>query len=525
MRTRIKSLLFCCYFVLTSLIGNTQVIFERHTNEVYIYLSTMAQKGIIELNDLITPISKNSIIKALNKIKQNENKITSIEKVELNFYLRQLEDEDYFKFQKVKTTDFSLVASPIITGAYSSGKHISIQKRSVGINLWGTAGKHWGYQFSFQDVNENGFGLDSGGFNLMYGSTIGKMLFRDPNQKNHQNFTETRAHISYAFKKGFISVGQDYLNWGYGENGKLVLSDKAPTYPYIRFNFQPTDWLNFEYTHAWLHSAIVDSNMSYEIPNNVFDFRREVFVNKYMASHSLNFRLKKGINFSLGESIIYNDQLQPGYLIPIMFFKAYDNLVNRSAIQSGSNGQFFFQFNARNQWLHKSHFYSTLFIDEVRLSSMLDSKTSRNQLGYNIGFSITDFILPSMTIGVEYTRVRPFVYRNFLPSQNYTHHKFLLGEWIGSNADKFIGYLRYTPMPRMKLQIRYQTVRKGIDGTLWQQYFEMPQMNFLRGSISNFNEFNSSVSYQLLSRCVVNLQYAHLNTQNSAGSFGILYGF
>jgi hypothetical protein len=522
---RIKHLLLLVFIVLINFSGNTQVVFERHTNEVYAYLSNMAQKGLIEWNDLVTPVPKSTILTALKKIAASDSKLTTIEKSELQFYLRQMQEEDLLKYQKIKNEDFTLALTPIVSASYLSGSKVAIQQKSIGINLWGTAGKHWGYQFSFQDVNETGTGLDSGGFNLMYGASTGKMLFRDPNQPKNQNYSEIRTHLSYAFKKGFISVGQDYLNWGYGENGKLVLSDKAPTYPYIRLHYQPTDWLNFEYTHAWLQSAVVDSNLSYGIPNNVFDFRREVFINKYMASHSVDFRLKKGVHFSLGESVIYNDQLQPGYLLPIMFFKAYDNIINRSAIQSGSNGQFFFQFSASNQWIPKSHFYSTLFIDEIRLSSIFNAQKARNQLGYNIGFSVTDFLLPSLTVGVEYTRVRPFVYRNFLSAQNYTHHNFILGEWIGANADKFIGYIKYTPIARMKLQLRYQTVRKGEAGTLWQQYYEQPQMGFLSTGYTNYTEINTSLSYQWLSRCTINLQYLQRNTPNSLASVGIQYGF
>jgi trigger factor len=53
---------------------------------------------------------------------------------------------------------------------------------------------------------------------------------------NRQNFAEVRASINYQFKKGSISLGKDQLLWGYGENGRIVLSDKAPTYPYIRLD-------------------------------------------------------------------------------------------------------------------------------------------------------------------------------------------------------------------------------------------------------------------------------------------------
>ncbi len=519
---RIKQLLLL--FLLIPIIGFSQTVYERHTNQVYAYLSIMAQKGYLEWNDLVTPLSKQQILEALTTLELSKNKLTIVEQKDLQFYLKEFSEISLSKYQKFQQDNFKLAFTPIITAGYQNGEAISVANKSVGLNVWGSISKHWGFQLAYQDVNETGTGLDSGAFNLMYGSTTGKMLFRDPNQQKNQNYNELRANISYTFKNGFISIGQDYLNWGYGVNGKLVLSDKAPSYPYIRLHYQPLHWLTFEYSHAWLHSGIVDSNLSYTIPNNVFDSQREVFVNKYMASHSIDFKLKKGVHLSMGESIIYNDQLQIGYLLPIMFFKAYDNIVNRSAIQSGSNGQFFFQLSARNQILSKSHFYSTLFIDEIRISSMLNAEKARNQVGYNIGFSITDFLLPAITVGLEYTKVRPFVYRNFLPAQNYTHHQFPLGEWIGSNADKWIGYIKYTPIAKLKLQLNYQSVRKGEIGTLWQQYYELPQMSFLNGSHDLYKEISFSSIYQILPRLNASAQYIHRYQQPSVANFAIQFG-
>lgn len=522
----IKKFILYLSLFLMPVLGKAQAIFERHTNEVYSFLSTMSQKGHIEWNDLVTPLPKNVILSALQILDTHKEQLNQVEQIELAFYLKQFQNKDLLTpYQQIKHNDFNLIYTPLVATGYQVGSSISVVKRSIGFNIWGQDTKHWGFQFSFQDINENGRGLDSGAFDLMYGSTTGKMIFRDPNQPNNQNYAEIRGHISYAFKNGYISVGQDYLNWGYGENGKIVLSDKAPTYPYLRFHYQPTHWLTFEYSHAWLHSAVVDSNATYTIPNSVFDFKREVFINKYMASHSLDFRIKKGVHFSLGESVIYNDQLQPGYLLPIMFFKAYDNIINRSAIQSGSNGQFFFQLNARNQWVAKSNIYATLFIDEIRLSKILDKSSARNQLGYNIGASITDVFIPTLKIGVEYTRIRPFVYRNFLPAQNYTHHQFLLGDWIGSNADKWIGYVNFKPIPKMKLQVSYQAVRKGAAGTLWQQYFEKPQMTFLNKELRHYDEVNTSISYQWMAKCVFSAQYIHRFQYPSVASMGIQFGF
>ena len=53
------------------------------------------------------------------------------------------------------------------------------------------------------------------------------------------------------------------MQWGYTENGRMVLSNKAPTYPYIRLDYQPFKWLTFNYVHAFLNSNIIDSVRSY----------------------------------------------------------------------------------------------------------------------------------------------------------------------------------------------------------------------------------------------------------------------
>ncbi|WP_204312118.1 hypothetical protein, partial [Escherichia coli] len=68
---------------------------------------------------------------------------------------------------------------------------------------------------------------------------------------------------SYTWKNGQISIGQDQMRWGYGENGRIVLSDKALAYPYVRFDYQPLKWLRFNYMNLWLNSNIIDSTRSY----------------------------------------------------------------------------------------------------------------------------------------------------------------------------------------------------------------------------------------------------------------------
>ena len=100
----------------------------------------------------------------------------------------------------------------------------------------------------------------------------------------------------------------------------------------------------------------------------------------------------KGLNLAIGESIVYSDKMDLGFLIPINLFKFYDNNRSNYLIEAGSNGQYFFSINSRNQ-IKNTHIYGTLFIDEIKVSALFNQKEKRNQLGYTIGASITDLLI------------------------------------------------------------------------------------------------------------------------------------
>jgi hypothetical protein len=229
----------------------------------------------------------------------------------------------------------------------------------------------------------------------------------------------------------------------------------------------------------------------------VYGGERIRYIPKFMATHSISIQFNKHLTFTAGESIVYSDRLDVGYLIPVNFFKIYDNIVNGGNILAGSNGQLFFQLSSRNQ-LPKTHLYSTLFIDEIRTSTMFNRNKSRNQLGFTFGASVTDVVVPYLTLSAEYTRVNPFVYNNLIPAQNYNNHGYSMGDWMGNNFDRFFVGLRYTPLPRLKCQLNYQFIRKGGAGTVEQQYFQQPQPDFLFNPQFNRREVSLRCSYELI---------------------------
>jgi hypothetical protein len=317
------------------------------------------------------------------------------------------------------------------------------------------------------------------------------------------NYSEVRGHVSYSWDKGSVSLGKDHLNWGYGENGKIVLDNKVNSYPMLRFDYQPTKWMQFNYTHAWLNSNIVDSNALYTTGVGAGSGELRVqFIPKYMATHSLVFTPTKGLNIAIGETVVYSDKTDVGFFIPVNFFKIYDNNRSNYNINAGSNGQFFIQASSRNQ-IKNTHLYGSMFIDEIRIATIFNKAKSRNQLGYTIGGSVTDILLPYLTLGTEYTRVNPFVYTNLVTAQNYTQYDRAMGDWMGNNFDRFMLFAKYNPIPKLNLYARFQSIRKGGLGSIAEQYLAEPQPPFLFDMQSNRKDWFLQFKYEWINNFYV----------------------
>jgi hypothetical protein len=62
--------------------------------------------------------------------------------------------------------------------------------------------------------------------------------------------------------------------------------------------------------------------------------------------------------------------------------------------------------------------YGSFFIDEIRLGGIAgDSANTRNQTAYQIGMSVADFPFRNISLTMEYSKIRPFAYENFLMSK------------------------------------------------------------------------------------------------------------
>ena len=520
----IKKIILACLVLVIGLPYYTkaQTVFENTNAPIYGYLQRMAQKGVIEFNDLIQPVSRIKIQNALVTIESNKNSLTEVEKKELAFYKEEYPSPTpRYTSLRIIDKDFELHIDPLVGANRIQGKDIAVNQVSNGIQLWGQS-KHWGFQMYYRDWTETGKGLQSLDSINSFTEAPARILVGLPTEKSH-NYSELSANISYSWDKGSISFGKMPTSWGYGEASNIVLSTKAPSFPSIRFDYEPNNWLAFNYQHAWLNSNVIDSVRSYTTNSDgVSGNQRIIFVPKFMAMHSITIRPVKGFDIALGESIIYSDQVDPGFLIPVNIFKVYDNNRSNYVINAGSNGQIFMQLNSRNQ-IKNTHLYGSLFIDEIRISEVFNKAKARNQLGFTLGGSITDVFIPYLTTGIEYTRINPFVYQNLLPAQNYTQYGTVLGDWMGNNADRICLYAKYNPIAKLQLYARYQQIRKGNAGSVADQYLAEPQPQFLASGYNNLSNLYLQAKYEWIHNLYLQGSMLYTN-KNTVVQFGLSLG-
>lgn len=501
--------------------GCLRTIAQRYIS-ILIPIST---KGIIDFNDQVKPISRIYIAEKLEEINEKLTHLTSLEREELNFYKTDYDRELRFKSnEKISEKEviiagrdragrmrlfsytdelFSLNLSPIFGYKIGSRDDAKLTHFWNGIYTFGYLTDHVGVSFDFRDNNESGTTIDKfKSFTPVTGTNERNDLLIFPYSPNKVEYSEAKTVISGNWKWGTASIGKDFIEWGYGENGKLVLSQKAPSFPFIRLDINPVEWFSFNYIHAWLSSDIIDSS---DIYSTSFGNSRFRFRDKYLASHTLTIKPIKGLNISFGESIVYSDQLEISYLIPVMFFRLADHYLSRQYNSAGSNAQFFGSISSRNH-IPNTHLYTTLFIDEITISGLFDSYKRRNQLGVSVGASVVDLPLDNLLLTLEYTRINPFAYVHFIQTTTYQSASYTLGHWIGHNADQLYGSVEYRFLRGLKAKLWGQYIRKGSEGELRQQHTQ-PQPSFLFGLRNNYTYFGGSVQYEFLHELFAKLEF------------------
>lgn len=517
--------LFLCNSAILS-----QVVYEPLYEDVYNFLRRINQKGIIEFDDLIRPLPRKYISDKLLEADSLSSQLTSLERDELKFFLKdfyherwlsegnnkQIEHLDYFGFDPADRwrmfsyggDGFKLNADLILGAEIGSVKEAKQTHFWNGIYAYGYIYDVLGFSFDFRDNTESGTTLDK---TKSFTPETGVNARTDANTVNYSadkmEYSEAKMMLATDWKWGSLAAGKEFLEWGYGDNGLLVMSQKAPSFPLIRLDVNPIEWLSFNYFHAWLSSDVVDTTSFYTTENGD---QRFLFREKYLASHTLTIKPTRGLDISIGESIVYADQLEFLYLIPITFFRLADHYLSRQANSAGGNAQFFFNVSSKGH-IKNTHLYGTLLIDEFTINGAFDSETQRNQIGFTLGGSVTDLPIDNLTLKLEFTKIYPYVYQHYISTTTYESASYLMGHWMNNNADQVFASAKYRFIRGLEALVWARYIRQGERPDPGGQ-FEQPQPPFLSGLRTNYTYLGAQVKYEFMHELFVQTRFQFMNT-------------
>ncbi|NWG27638.1 MAG: hypothetical protein HXY48_03775 [Ignavibacteriaceae bacterium] len=528
--TSLKIFFIAVLLVFATASFKAQVVYEPLYEDVYNFLRRVSQKGIVEFNDLIRPLPRKYISDKLLELDSLSSQLTSLERDELKFFLKDFYHERWLSEGNDKQTEhlnffgfdpadrwrmfsygvdgFKINADLILGAEIGYVKDAKQTHFWNGIYSYGYIYDVLGFSFDFRDNTESGTTIDK---TKEFTPETGVNARSDLNTYNYSpdkmEYSEGKMMLATDWKWGSIAAGKEFLEWGYGDNGLLVMSQKAPSFPLIRLDINPVEWLNFNYFHAWLSSDVIDSTSFYYTANGS---QRFLFREKYLASHTLTIKPTKGLDISVGESIIYADQLEILYLIPITFFRLADHYLSRQYNEAGSNSQFFLSLSSKGH-LKNTHLFGSLIIDELSTSGITDPETQKYQIGFTLGSSVTDLPIDNITLKLEYTKIYPYTYQHYINTTTYESASYVLGHWMNNNADQVYGSLKYRFIRGLEAEIWARYIRQGERADESKQ-FELPQPAFLSGLRTNYTYLGGQIKYEFLHDLFVRARYQYMNT-------------
>lgn len=527
---RVTCLLF---FILgCSTQGNTQVVYHDLAKQsVYEFLDELANLQIIEINTLIKPYSRQLIAEKLNSI--DRTALNKRQLKELDFFLKDFNKElhaskDFDKRYDIfyyKDSLFSITVNPIIGSRVWSNENGTNFHRRSGGELYGAVGKNWGFYSALHDNSER---------ELLQNELY---LNNDPATvyKSSGDFSDFRAGLSYAWKWGSISLLKDNFTWGNNNFGANIVSNKAPSFARIELKLNPTEWLDFTYYHGWLASEVRDSSRSYTAGIR----QRNVDVKKFIAANFVTIKPAKYFHVSIGNSIVYSDNIQPAFFIPFAFFKSIDHVIySGTGNYGGQNTQLFLDVSSRN--IKGIHLYSSLYVDEISFSRFLNKDKQSNFVSGKFGVQWSNILNKNIQLSAEYTRTNPVTYNHFVTTTTYASNGYNLGHYLRDNAQEFAVELAIKPFARLNITAAYILAQKGIVYKYTGTGRDGWGLDFMKEKRWESSRVLLGVDYELFNDVKLSLNYQRRNNdgvdkllyspeyfqgETSTISFGLTIGF
>ncbi len=342
------------------------------------------------------------------------------------------------------TIQAEFLASGEYRARFAENRTTNVSLGSVGGRFRGTIEGIVG--FGLQSTNGTSFGDKA--FALE-----DRRLRQNPNYTYYQTdfFDFTEAYINGTWAWGNLSLGRQTLLAGNSPFNPTIVSDNASTFDALRLNLHYGDF-RFSYIHGFLLS---------ERTNN--QENKPYYDAKYLAVHRAEADVLQTLRLGVFESVVYSErEIDPAYLNPFNFYKSAEHA-------GGDRDNPMLGFDFQTLSLPGFELYGSWTLDDLDFGRW-GSDWWGNKFIWQGGV-LTSSLLEATELGVEYTRIEPFVYSHFFHNNTYTHDTYIIGDDLPPNSDQWVFSATHWHDHRLMFRITYQYRRHGdnlaaADGTL-----------------------------------------------------------
>ena len=273
------------------------------------------------------------------------------------------------------------------------------------------------------------------------------------------DYLNTTGVVGYSGPGVEVRFGRDRNRWGVGR-GSVVLSNYAAPYDQLQVRFRL--WrLAFQSLFVRSVSQPISDGFA---PQH------------YVAAHRLALDLGAGVEVEAFEAVAFGTDtsaagrrggFELAYLNPFQFYRGTERDI-------GSPDNVLLGAGVAWRPVGGARLYAQGVLDELVASAFSDDDW-RNKWGFVVGAEVADPGVPGLGrvrglgLGVEYARLRPYLYAHRQLETSYTHQGDGLGHPAGPNASDLTVSARYRPAPDVEASVDVVRTVRGRD---------TPELNF-----------------------------------------------
>ncbi len=496
--------------------SRAQAVFTSTNDPVYTFLDRMAIRGLVTYHDEVKPLTRRQVAQHLKDLEPYQTTMNHVDSEDYIWYCSEFASEmdrlsnERAYLYKYRDSLCRFTVTPIAGYEISEYGAKSGHHRWWGGKFWGTYGNNFAGSFEYRDNTEYGDNTDR---EKLFSPKSGYFVTTSGN--NSFDYSDVKGSISLSGNWGSFSIIKDYSNWGHGQFGQIILSSKAPDFPHFQLVLQPTDWLRFYYMQGWLNSLIYDSaSFYYNYPGSLDPTIEKKYIDKYFVANMVSVSIQRNIDFSIGNSFVYGGSPRWETFIPFMYYKVMDHNTGRQISDDG-NGMIFSDLKINYPATYQV--YGSLLVDALNIRKILKGVWYTSWFAFTVGAKKVDVVIPNLDMNVEYTQLRPWIYENHSEISTYKHMGYVLGDWMGQNADELSLKFSYRPISRLAVEVIGERIRKGGMKDISYAYNNPPaELDLLYGPLRKEYSAQCGIRYEIVRDSFINvlLKYADINDED-----------